>query len=953
MTRPEVDSKKIMNKLYNNRIDVSQSSPCIHCGKPDWCYRTSDSVHLCNRQIEPAQGWYRTTKKDQQGKFYYAPKHPQKAASPTGKITYNYTDREGNPLVRVVRINGQDGSKKIWQEHFNGKRWVKGLKGIDRNDIPVYRYQEIQQAIASEETIYIVEGEKCADLLFEKGLFATTNLGGSGKWLENHNQDLSGAKNIVICPDRDLPGINHALRISESFPQAHWLYAPPSDYFWDWNKLPSSGGLDVADWIAEANPTSQELFELVTSKSPNLFLTGRISPPEVENQQIIEPVEMHTQKAVDALFSDAAYISIHEELYKWNGTHYEKLSTPKQRRRILEWAKKTPQESARGQWKYSLATPAKVNEIWSWVLFNFAVAPEEINPPGINCLNGTVTIEWLGRKPKISLTPHSPDNYYTYTSQLEYDPSADETDCDRLLMALEPAQRTIFLRTIAASLDLNKIRSLNVGNIKALLCQGTGSNGKDAIRQAVRMILADGMTSASLTDFKAYDEGKKFYLAKLENARINWASENSSFVKLDSIQVLKEAITGEPIDVEFKGVQDYAVEPKSVFLFNINEAPLIDGGLQAIKRRYAVLNFNKTFTHNANPLLGEIEADARFRYDPNFLNERVCPALLNLILRELEKVAHEGIDYDSAEAALQQMQEDSNHLWAFCNEIGLRYSPGDRMYIGDLYNRLFDWYKDTGTVEIVQSGDKVKHFWHDQPRKGDKNITAVNQLYKALKRLFPQISKKRHTESDNPQRKGQRYILGLAIFGDAVGDAETSSYQHGDNGDAKTLTVEQIMVGIEKLTETQRLQIRGFMDNLNAREKIEGKEADSASPSSPSHSADVSASPTASPNQDNHFNADVSVTAELEVNVNNAPMCLNAAGSNEGHSSPTNIVNKYDPSRELDWVKLKDGRIINVEEQSGLSFWGRQSGMKDTTKYHVDDCAAYKYKDESQANVMT
>ncbi len=942
-----------MNKLYNNRIDVSQSSPCIHCGKPDWCYRTSNTVHLCNRQIEPAPGWYRTTKKDQQGKFYYAPKHPQKAASPTGKITYNYTDREGNPLVRVVRINGQDGSKKIWQEHFNGKRWVKGLKGIDRNDIPVYRYQEIQQAIASEETIYIVEGEKCADLLFEKGLFATTNLGGSGKWLENHNQDLSGAKNLVICPDRDLPGINHALRISESFPKAHWLYAPPSDYFWDWNKLPSSGGLDVADWIAEANPTSQELFELVTSKSPNLFLTGRISPPEVENQQIIEPVEMHTQKAVDALFSDAAYISIHEELYKWNGTHYEKLSTPKQRRRILEWAKKTPQESARGQWKYTLATPAKVNEIWSWVLFNFAVAPEEINPPGINCLNGTVTIKWLGRKPKISLTPHSPDNYYTYTSQLEYDPSADETDCDRLLMALDPAQRTIFLRTIAASLDLNKIRSLNVGNIKALLCQGTGSNGKDAIRQAVRMILADGMTSASLTDFKAYDEGKKFYLAKLENARINWASENSSFVKLDSIQVLKEAITGEPIDVEFKGVQDYAVEPKSVFLFNINEAPLIDGGLQAIKRRYAVLNFNKTFTHNANPLLGEIEADARFRYDPNFLNERVCPALLNKILRELENVASEGIDYDAAEKALQEMQEDSNHLWAFCNEIGLRYSPGDRMYIKDLYARLEAWYIDSEILSCVRVGDRLQKKWSDPVRKGDKFISASFQLFPSLKRLFPKISKKKHTESANPERKGSMYILGLALFGEDIGEARTQSYQHGEDGEDINIPSSQIMMRIKRLTKNQRLQLLGFMDRLE--NQIENKDEGEvlSSPSSPPHPERVSSSPVSSPRQENAPSSEFNIDATVDIQINTPQFSFNAQGDNTGQADSTYTIKKYDPSKELDWVLLKNGKRLLVEDIKGLKFTGRQAGVKNADEYWLDDCAEFHYKDEQKPEPVT
>ena len=54
------------------------------------------------------------------------------------------------------------------------------------------------------------------------------------------------------------------------------------------------------------------------------------------------------------------------------------------------------------------------------------------------------------------------------------------------------------------------------------------------------------MSHASVSDFAAYDQGRKFCLSKLEGTVINWSSENSSFNNLDRLESLKAAITGDP-----------------------------------------------------------------------------------------------------------------------------------------------------------------------------------------------------------------------------------------------------------------------------------------------------------------------------------------------------------------------------------------------------------------------
>jgi DNA primase len=41
---------------------------------------------------------------------------------------------------------------------------------IARENIPIYRYAEVRKAIANNELIFIVEGESCADALWDLGL---------------------------------------------------------------------------------------------------------------------------------------------------------------------------------------------------------------------------------------------------------------------------------------------------------------------------------------------------------------------------------------------------------------------------------------------------------------------------------------------------------------------------------------------------------------------------------------------------------------------------------------------------------------------------------------------------------------------------------------------------------------------------------------------------------------
>jgi hypothetical protein len=183
---------------------VTKNNPCPHCGKPDWCYSLGE-LTVCNRDHPPADGWYQTGKCDRDGHYFYAlienrERFKQenfrdlksKKLRPAQTRTWEYPDKNNNPHLRVIRIdNGNGGKPRRWQEKWDGTKWVKGLRGVKRENILIYRYQELKKAIEDgATTIYVVEGETCADALWNLGLPATTNIGGSGKWKSSDTQYL-------------------------------------------------------------------------------------------------------------------------------------------------------------------------------------------------------------------------------------------------------------------------------------------------------------------------------------------------------------------------------------------------------------------------------------------------------------------------------------------------------------------------------------------------------------------------------------------------------------------------------------------------------------------------------------------------------------------------------------------------------------------------------------------
>ena len=282
-----------MYSLYpsnSSLVTASKENPCPHCGKPDWCYSIGE-LSVCNREQPPATGWEATSKADKDGKLYYAPIQEKKAIRPRQTRYWEYHARDGSPLIRVVRFDDGKGGKNgkgdaDWTQQSWGKckssrqiGWIGGTEGVERENIPVYRYAEVKKAITNNELIFNVEGESCADIMWGLGFAATCNIGGSSKWRDSDTRDLQGAK-AVIVPDRDKPGIKHAELLHQEFPDALWLYPYPNSKAWE--NLPKSKGLDIADWIEQHQITAEDIGAAIGEKK--VFAT----PPQA-TAKVVRP----------------------------------------------------------------------------------------------------------------------------------------------------------------------------------------------------------------------------------------------------------------------------------------------------------------------------------------------------------------------------------------------------------------------------------------------------------------------------------------------------------------------------------------------------------------------------------------------------------------------------------------------------------------------------------------
>jgi 5S rRNA maturation endonuclease (ribonuclease M5) len=132
----------------------------------------------------------------------------KKKAFGTNAATYNYCDASGNIVYRVVRTANPKGFYQQRPDGVGG--WIGNLAGTPPT---IYHLPEVLMAAKAGEVIFIAEGEKDVDALVSVGVVATCNSGGAEKFRSEFGDYFTGAKEVVVVADNDVPGMKHAQQI--------------------------------------------------------------------------------------------------------------------------------------------------------------------------------------------------------------------------------------------------------------------------------------------------------------------------------------------------------------------------------------------------------------------------------------------------------------------------------------------------------------------------------------------------------------------------------------------------------------------------------------------------------------------------------------------------------------------------------------------------------------------
>jgi hypothetical protein len=114
---------------------------------------------------------------DKCGVVFEINKGKKASAKPKGKIiaTYDYCDLSGKLIYQVCRLKPKSFRQRR-PDPKNPEKWIWNMDGITA--LPYHI-----KNVTDNKTVYIVEGEKCADDMIDKfKLPATTFHGGSGKY---------------------------------------------------------------------------------------------------------------------------------------------------------------------------------------------------------------------------------------------------------------------------------------------------------------------------------------------------------------------------------------------------------------------------------------------------------------------------------------------------------------------------------------------------------------------------------------------------------------------------------------------------------------------------------------------------------------------------------------------------------------------------------------------------
>jgi hypothetical protein len=195
---------------------------------------------------------------------------------------YSYTYEKGKPPYWRVRLDHPEKGKAIRPISFIDGKWLLKEPEFPAGK-PLYNLYEISRR--PDETVWVVEGEKCADALMKLGILATTS--GSSSSAEGADWSPLYGRGIICWPDNDESGLQYAQDIKNIL-----IIKILKIDFADLSRLDLPEKGDCVDWLRN-NPNAEQsdiknlplissnIFELEFDGWEEPVLFQHCSPPDI------------------------------------------------------------------------------------------------------------------------------------------------------------------------------------------------------------------------------------------------------------------------------------------------------------------------------------------------------------------------------------------------------------------------------------------------------------------------------------------------------------------------------------------------------------------------------------------------------------------------------------------------------------------------------------------------
>jgi hypothetical protein len=170
-----------------------------------------------------------------------------------------YDDADGSPLYWKIRLRHSDGRKWLRPMRNAGNGFELAEPPTPPEGKPLYRLSELAAADPAT-TIWIVEGEKCANVLAKLGMIVTTS--GAADSATAANWAPLRSRNCIVWPDNDAAGARYAEAVAG---RLHALGCTVELIDAAALGLPDKG--DCVDWRAQhPDATAADVLALPVSK---------------------------------------------------------------------------------------------------------------------------------------------------------------------------------------------------------------------------------------------------------------------------------------------------------------------------------------------------------------------------------------------------------------------------------------------------------------------------------------------------------------------------------------------------------------------------------------------------------------------------------------------------------------------------------------------------------------